>query len=31
MNLNCDYDINECTTYAHEGARQAVCQNTPGA
>merc|ERR1719267_423065 len=31
MNLNCDYDINECTTYTHECARHALCKNTPGA
>ena len=31
MNLNCDYDIDECTTYTHECARHALCKNTPGA
>jgi len=30
MNMNCDYDINECTTYTHECARRALCRNNDG-
>ena len=30
INLDCGYDINECTTYTHECARHALCTNNGG-
>jgi hypothetical protein len=30
MDKDCDYDINECTTYTHQCANHALCSNTAG-